>query len=227
MKLKSSKPTCNFNHAIPAIVCRLFQLKAVSQTICQSTKTHNTPTYYSNAYIRTGMYSNFFLGEVVLWYSIYVLLAEIRTTWVANTRLFTYALTAYTYYSNAYIRTGMYANFFLGEVVLWYSIYILLAQIRTTGVASTHLFTYNTHLKKIRNSAVSKFWWKSVELSKLKEFFIRLDIIQMISKSNKDIRTSILVLSCKQKAKQFEAHPIYKSLLGTKIFSNKTKINYV
>ena len=171
MKLKSSKQTCNFNHAIPAIVCRLFQLKSVCQTICQSTKTHNTPTYYSNAYIRTGMYSNFFLGEVLLWYSIYILLAQIRTTWVA----------------------------------------------------STHLFTYNTHLKKIRNSAVSKFWWKSVELSKLKEFFIRLDIIQMISKSNKDIRTSILVLSCKQKAKQFEAHPINKSLLGTKIFSNIIK----
>ena len=94
MKLKSSKPTCNFNHAIPAIGCRLFQLKSVCQTICQSTKTHNTPTYYSNAYIRTGMYSNFFLGEVVLWYSIYVLPAQIRTTWVASTYLFTYALNA-------------------------------------------------------------------------------------------------------------------------------------
>ena len=173
MKLKSSKPTCYFNHAIPAIVWRLLLLKSVCQTICQSTKTHNTPTYYSNAYIRTGMYSNFFLGEVVLWYSIYIL-----------------------------------------------------AQIRTTWVTSTHLFTYNTHLKKIRNSTVSKFWWKSVELSKLKEIFIRLDKIQMTLKSNKDIRTTILVLSCKRKATQFEAHPIYKSLLGTKTFSNKTKINY-
>ena len=224
MKLKSSKTTCNFNHAIVLIiVSRVLLLKSFCQTTSQSICTHNTPTFYSNAYIRTGMNLNFFLGEVVLWYSIYVLLAEIRTTWVANTHLFTYALTAYTYYSNAYIRTGMYANFFLGEVVLWYSIYILLAQIRTTGVASTHLFTYNTHLKKIRNSAVSKFWWKSVELSKLKEFFIRLDKTQMTSKSNKDIRTSILVRSCKQKAKQFEAHPIYKSLLGTKIFSNIIK----
>ena len=172
MKLKSSKPTCNFNHAIPAIVWRLFQLKAVCQTICQSTKTHNTPTYYSNAYIRTGMYSNFFLGEVVLWYSIYILLAQIRTTWVA----------------------------------------------------STHLFTYNTHLKKIRNSAVSKFWWKSVELSKLKEIFIRLDKIQRTLKSShKDTRTTIFVLRCKRKATQLKAHSSYKSLLGTKIFSRKNK----
>ena len=173
MKLKSSKPTCNFNHAIPAIVCRLFQLKSVCQTICQSTKTHNTPTYYSNAYIRTGMYSNFFLGEVVLWYSIYILLAQIRTTWVA----------------------------------------------------STHLFTYNTHLKKIRNSAVSKFWWKSVELSKLKNLSILsilLDKIQWTLKSShKDIRIIIFILRCERKAKQFEAHSIYKSLLGTKTFYTK------
>jgi hypothetical protein len=176
MKLKSSKTTCNFNHAILAIVCRLFLLKSVCQTISQSIKTHNTPTYYSNAYIRTGMYFNFFLGEVVLWYSIYVLLAQIRTTWVA----------------------------------------------------STYLFTYNTRSREIRNSADSKFWWKSVELSKLKNFSVLLDKIQWTLKSShKDIRTTIFVLRCKRKAEQFEAHPIYKSLLGTKIFSNKTKINYV
>ena len=169
MKLKSSKPTCNFNHAILAIVSRLFLLKAVCQTISQSTKTHNTSTYYSNAYIRTSMYSNFFLGEVVLWYSIYVPPAEIRTTWVAT----------------------------------------------------TYLFTYNTHSRKIRNSADSKFW-KSVGLSKLKNFSILLDKIQWTLKSShKDIRTTIFVLRCKRKAKQFEAHSIYKSLLGTKIFYTK------
>ena len=169
MKLKSSKPTCNFNHAIPAIVWRLFQLKSVCQTICQSTKTHNTPTYYSNAYIRTGMYSNFFLGEVVLWYSIYILLAQIRTTWVV----------------------------------------------------STHLFTYITHLKEIRTSADSKFW-KSVELSKLKNISIQLGKTQWTLKSShKDIRTIIFILRCERKAKQSEAHSIYKSLLGT----NSTKRN--
>ena len=175
MKLKSSKPTGNFNHAIVAIVCRLFLLKAVCQTLSQSTKTHNTSTYYSNAYIRTSMYSNFFLGEVVL----------------------------------------------------WYSIYILLAQIRTTGVTSTHLFTYNTHLKKIRISADSKFWWKSVELSKLNNLSIQLDKIQWTLKSShKDIRTIIFILRCERKAKQSEAHSIYKSLLGTNSSILK-EINYV
>ena len=116
----------------------------------------------------------------------------------------------------------MNLNFFLGEVVLWYSIYVLLAQIRTTWVASTYLFTYNTHSRKICNSADSKFWWKSVELSKLKNFSILLDKIQWTLKSShKDIRTTIFVLRCKRKAKQFEAHSIYKSLLGT----NSTKRN--
>ena len=171
MKLKSSKPTCNFNHAILAIVSRLFLLKAVCQTISQSTKTHNTSTFYSNAYIRTSMYSNFFLGEVVLWYSIYILLAQIRTTWVV----------------------------------------------------SAHLFTYITHLKKIRTSADSKFW-KSVELSKLKNNSIQLGKTQWTLKSShKDIRTIILILHSERKAKQSEAHSIYKSLLGT----NSTKLKEI
>ena len=174
MKLKSSKPTCNFNHAILAIVCRLFLLKAVCQTISQSTKTHNTSTYYSNAYIRTSMYSNFFLGEVVLWYSIYILLAQIRTTWVV----------------------------------------------------STHLFTYITHLKEIRTSADSKFW-KSVELSKLENISIQLDETQWtLRSSHKDIRTIIFILHGERKAKQSEAHSIYKSLLGTNSSILK-EINYV
>ena len=168
MKLKSSKTTCNFNYAVV--------LEIVCQILSQSIKTHNTPTFYSNAYKRTGMNLNFFLGEVVLWYSIYVLLAQIRTTWVA----------------------------------------------------STYLFTYNTHSRKIRNSADSKFWWKSIELSKLKNFPILLDKIQWTLKSShEDIRTTVFVLRCKRKATQFEAHSIYKSLLGTKSLVLKQKINYV
>ena len=188
MKLKSSKTTCNFNHAILLVlVCQALLLKSVCQTISQSTITHNTPTYYSNAHNRLGIKVNFFLGEVVLWYSIYVLLAQIRTTWVVSTYLFTYALIATT----------------------------------KRGKFSTS--KKNTYSIKIRNLVDSKFRWKSVELSKHEIFFILLDKIQMTLKSNKDIRTSILVLSCKQKAKQFEAHTIYKSLLGTKIFSNIIK----
>ena len=178
MKLKSSKTTCYFNHAIlSVIVCRVLLLKLVCQTLCQSILTHNTPTYYSNAHNRSGIKLNFFLGEVVLLYSIYVLLAKIRTTWVV----------------------------------------------------STYLFTYKTHSRKIRNSADSKFW-KSVGLSKLKNSSIPLDKIQWTLKSShKDIRTTIFVLRCKRKAKQFEAHSIFKSLLETKIFRKRTKkiINYV
>ena len=175
MKLKSSKTMCYFNHAIlSVIVCRVLLLKSVCQTICQSILTHNTPTYYSNAHNRSGIKLNFFLGEVVLLYSIYVLLAKIRTTWVA----------------------------------------------------STYLFTYKTHSRKIRNSADSKFW-KSVGLSKLKKFFIFLEKIQWTSKSShKDVRTTKLVLRGKRKAMQFEAHSIFKSLLETKNFRNRTK-NYV
>ena len=210
MKLKSSKPTCNFNHAIPAIVWRLFQLKAVYLTICQSTKTHNTPTYYSNAYIRTGMYSNFFLGEVVLWYSIYVLLAQIRTTWVASTYLFTYALTAKLKH------IGLLKSVNLKGPNLW----------SKRGKFSTS--KKNTYSIKIRNLVDSKFWWKSVELQKLKNFYTLLDKIQWTLKSShKDIRTTIFVLRCKRKATQFEAHSIYKSLLGTKFLELKQKINYV
>ena len=193
MKLKSSKTTCNFNHAKLAIVCRLFLLKSVCQTISQSKVTHNTPTSYNNAYIRTGMNLNFFLGEVVLWYSIYVLLAQIRTTWVATTYLFTYALTAKLQQKGPifWSKRRNYSN-------------------------------SNTYSRKLRNLAVSKFWWKSVELQKLKNFYTLLDKIQWTLKSShKDIRTTIFVLRCKRKAKQFEAHSIYKSLLGTKTFYTK------
>ena len=189
MKLKSSKTTCHFNHAILlVIVCRALLLKSVCQTISQSIITHNTPTYYSNAHNRSGIKLNFFLGEVALWYSIYVLLAQIRTTWVASTYLFTYALIA------------------------------------TTKRRKFSTSKKNTYSIKIRNLVDSKFQWKTVELSKLKEFFILLDKIQMTFKSShKDIRTTISVIRCKRKATQFEAHSTYKSLLGTKIFSNKTK----
>ena len=205
MKLKSSKPTCNFNHAILAIVSRLFLLKAVCQTISQSTKTHNTSTYYSNAYIRTSMYSNFFLGEVVLWYSIYILLAQIRTTWVASTYLFTYALTAKLKH------IGLLKSVNLKGPNLW-----------------SKRRKFNTSSREICNLEDSNFRWKSVELSKLKNFIILLDKIQWTLKSShKDIRTTIFVLRCKRKAKQFEAHSIYKSLLGTKFLVLKQKINYV
>ena len=182
MKLKSSKTTCYFNHALlSVIVCRVLLLKSVCQTICQSILTHNTPTYYSNAHNRSGIKLNFFLGEVVLLYSIYVLLAQIRTTWVASTYLFTYAL----------------------------NVIGLLRLVDPKGP------DFN-------------FRWKSIELSKLKNLIIFLDEIQWtLRSSHKDICTSIFVVPCKHKATQFEAHPIYKSLLGTKIFSNKTKINYV
>ena len=172
LKLKSSKTTCNFNHAI--------SLKSVCQG-SQSNITHNTPTYYSNVHNRSGMKLNFFLGEVVFWYAIYVLLAQIRTTWVVSTYLFTYAL----------------------------NVIGLLRLVDPKGP------DFN-------------FRWKSIELLKLKNLIIFLDEIQWtLRSSHKDICTTIFVLPCKQKAKQFEAHLIYKSLLGTKIFSNKTKINYV
>ena len=165
MRLKSSKTTCNFNHAIVLIiVSRVLLLKAFCQTTSQSICTHNTPTFYRNAYIRTGMNLNFFLGEVVLWYSIYVLLAEIRTTWVANTHLFTYALTAKLQQKGPifWSKRGNFSN-------------------------------SNTYSRKIRNLADSKFWWKSVELQKLKDFNTLLDKIQRTLKSShKDIRTIIL-----------------------------------
>ena len=209
MKLKSSKTTCYFTHAILLIiVSRVLLLKSVCQTISQSIFTHNTPTFYSNAYNRPGI--NFFLGEVALWYSIYVLLAQIRTTWVASTYLFTYALTAKLKH------IGLLKLVNLKGPNLW----------SKRGKFSTS--KKNTYSRKIRNLVDSKFWWKSVELSKLIKFFIFLDKIQWTLKSShKDIRTTTFVLRCKRKAMQFEAHPIYKSLLGTKTFSNKTKINYV
>ena len=196
MKLKSSKTTCNFNHAIvPIIVSRVLLLKLFCLTTSQSICTHNTPTFYRNAYIRTGMNLNFFLREVVLWYSIYVLLAEIRTTWVANTHLFTYA-------------------FIANGPIFWSK--------------RRNYSNSNTYSRKLRNLAVSKFWWKSVELQKLKYFNTLLDKTQRTLKpSHIDVRTTIFVLHCRRKAKQFEAHQIFKILLETKTFSNRIKINYV
>ena len=159
---------------------------------------------------KTTCYFNHATLLVALWYSIYVLLAQIRTTWVASTYLFTYALTAKLKH------IGLLKSVNLKGPNLW----------SKRGKFSTS--KKNTYSRKIRNLVDSKFWWKSVELSKLKIFFILLDKIQMTLKSShKDIRTKIFVLRCKRKATQFEAHPIYKSLLGTKTFSNKTKINYV
>ena len=192
LKLKSSKTSCHFNHAILLVLaCRVLLLKSVCQTLSQSSITHNTPTYYSNAHNRFGMKLNFFLGEVALWYSIYVLLAQIRTTWVVFTYLSTYALIA------------------------------------TTKLGKFSTSKKNTYSIKIRNLVDSKFWWKSVELQKLKNFYTLLDKIQWTLKSShKDIRTTIFVQRCRRKAKQFEAHSIFKSLLETKTFSNKTKINY-
>ena len=186
MKLKSSKTTCNFNHAV--------LLEIACQIISQSIKTHNTPTYYSSAYNRTGMNLNFFLGEVVLWYSIYVLLAQIRTTWVATTYLFTYALTAKLQHKGP---------------ILW----------SKRGKFSTSKI--NTYVE-IRKQTDSKFWWKSVELSELKVNFTYLDKNQWTLKSShKDIRTTAFVLRCRRNAKQSEAHSTYKRMLETNLLKLK------
>ena len=191
LKLKSSKTTCNFNHAI--------SLKSVCQG-SQSNITHNTPTYYSNVHNRSGMKLNFFLGEVVLWYAIYVLLAQIRTTWVVSTYLFTYALAALGVLSFVNLKGP---NFWSKK---W----------------NFKISKENTYSREIRNLEDSSFRWKSVELQKLKNFNTLLDKIQWTLKSShKDIRTTIFVLRCKRKAKQFEAHSINKSLLGTKTFYTK------
>ena len=192
MKLKSSKTTCNFNYAV--------LLEIVCQTISQSIKTHNTPTFYSNAYNRTGMNSNFFLGEVVLLYSIYVLLAKIRTTWVATTYLFTYALTAKLQHKGP---------------ILWMK----------RGKFSTSKI--NTYVE-IRKLTDSKFWWKSVELSELKANLTYLDTIQWTLKSShKDIRTTTFVLRCRRNAKQFEAHSIHNRMLETNLLNSNRKQLYV
>ena len=197
MKLKSSKTTCNFNHAILAIVCRLFLLKSVCQTISQSIKTHNTPTFYSNAYNRTGMNSNFFLGEVALWYSIYVLVAQLRTTWVTTTHLFTYALTVRSK------QTGLHMSNNQRGLIFWSN---------RVKFSNSKINTYI----EIRNLADSKFWWNSVELSKLKEIFTYLDKLQRTLKSShKDIHTTVFVLCCRRNAKQIEAHSSNKRMLKT------------
>ena len=191
MKLKSSKTTCYFNHALlSVIVCRVLLLKSVCQMICQSILTHNTPTCYSNAYNRSDTNLKLFLGEV-LWYSIYVLLAQIRTKWVVPTYLFTYAL------AEKQKHIGQ-----LKSVNLW----------SKRGKFSTSKNnTYSSNL------ADSKLWWKSVELSKLKTFFIFLAKNQWTLKSShKDIRTTIFVLRCRRNATQFEAHSTNKRMLGTK-----------
>ena len=165
---------------------------------------HNTPTCYSNAYNRSGI--NFFLGEVALWYSIYVLLAQIRTTWVASTYLFTYALAA----------IGVLRLVKLKGPNLW------------SKQGNFNISKENTYSREIRNLVDSSIRWKSVELQKLKNFITFLDKNQRTLKSShKDIRTTKFVLRGKRKAMHFEAHSIYKSLLETKIFRNRTKINYV
>ena len=188
MKPKSSKTTCNFNHAVLlVIVCRLFLLKSVCQNIGQSIKTHNTPTYYSYAKNRTGTNSNFFLGEVVLWYSIYVLIAQIRTTWVTTTYLFTYALTVKSKQTGLHMPNNQMVPIFWSDRVKF-----------STSKINTYV--------EIRNLADSKFWWNSVEPSKLKANFTYLDKFQWTLKSShKDIRTTF-VLRCRQNAKQFKAH---------------------
>ena len=207
MKLKSSKTTCNFNHAILlVIVCHEILLNSVCQTISQSIITHNTPTYYSNAHNRSGIKVNFFLGEVALWYSIYVLLAQIRTTWVVSTYLFTYALAA----------IGVLRLVNLKGPNFW------------SKKWKFKISKENMYSSEIRKLVDYKFLWKSVELSKLNEPFIFLDKSQRTLKSShKDIRTTKFVLRGKRKAMHFEAHSIFKSLLETEIFRNRTKINYV
>ena len=193
LKLKSSKTTCNFNHAI--------SLKSVCQG-SQSNITHNTPTYYSNVHNRSGMKLNFFLGEVVFWYAIYVLLAQIRTTWVVSTYLFTYALAA----------IGVLRLVNLKGPNFW------------SKKWKFKISKENMYSSEIRNLVDYKFLWKSVELSKLNEPLLFLDKIQRTLKSShKDLRTTKLVLRGKRKAMQFEAHSIFKSLLETKIFRNKPK----
>ena len=181
MKLKSSKTTCNFKHAVLlVIVCRLFK----------SIKAHNTPTYYSNANNRTGMNSNFFLGEVVLQYSIYVLIAQIRTTWVTNTYLFTYALTVKSKQTGLHKPNNqMVATFWSNRVKF------------STSKSTTYV--------EIRKLAESKFWWYSVELSKLNAKVTYLDkyFQWTLKSSHKDICTTF-VLRCRQKAKQIKAHSI-------------------
>ena len=194
LKLKSSKTTCNFNHALP--------LKSVCQG-SQSNITHNTPTYYSNVHNRFGMKFNFFLGEVMLWYVFYVLLAQIRTIWVVSTYLFTYAA------------IGVLRLVNLKGPNFW------------SKKWKFKISKENMYSSEIRNLVDYKFLWKSVELSKLNEPLLFLDKIQRTLKSShKDLRTTKLVLRGKRKAMQFEAHSIFKSLLETKIFRNRTK-NYV
>ena len=204
MKLKSSKTTCNFNHALLlVIVCQALLLNSVCLTISQSRIMHNTPTYYRNAHNRSGIKVNFFLGEVALWYSIYVLLAQIRTTLVASTYLFTYALTVRSKQTGLHISNNQRGSIFWSNRVKFSNSKI------------------NTYIE-IRNLADSKFWWNSVELSKLKKIFTYLDKLQWTLKSShKDINTTVFVLRCRQNAKQIEAHSSNKRMLETNFLDFK------
>ena len=149
---------------------------------------------------KTTCYFNHATLLVALWYSIYVLLAQIRTTWVASTYLFTYALTAKLKH------IGLLKSVNLKGPNLW----------SKRGKFSTS--KKNTYSRKIRNLADSKYWWKSVErFSELKTNFIHLDTIQWTLKpSPKDICIKVFVLSCRRNATQFEAHSTNKRMLGTK-----------
>ena len=201
MKLKSSKTTCNFNHAV--------LLEIACQIMSQSIKPHNTPTYYSSVHNRTGMNLNFFLGEVVLWYSIYVLLAQIRTTWVATTYLFTYALSVNLKH------TGLYKSVKQKRPIV---------RSKRGKISTSKINTY----VEIRKLTDSKFWWKSVELSELKVKFTYLDKNQWTLKSShKDIRTTTFVLRCRRNAKQSEAHSTYKRMLETNLLNSNRKQLYV
>ena len=143
------------------------------------------------------MNSNFFLGEVALWYSIYVLVAQIRTTWVITTYLFTYALTVRSK------QTGLHMSNNQRGLIFWSN---------RVKFSNSKINTYI----EIRNLADSKFWWNSVELSKLKEIFTYLDKLQWTLKSShKDINTTVFVLRCRQNAKQIDAHSSNKRMLKT------------
>ena len=128
-----------------------------------------------------------------LWYAYDTLLAQIRTTWVVSTYLFTYAL--------ATIGALSFVN--LKGPNLW------------SKKWKFKISKENTYSREIRNLEDSSFRWKSVELQKLKNFNTLLDKIQWTLKSShKDIRTTTFVLRCKRKATQFEAHSIYKVCQG-------------
>ena len=144
---------------------------------------------------KTTCYFNHATLLVALWYSIYVLLAQIRTTWVASTYLFTCALTAKLKH--------------IGQLKL--------VKLKGPNLWSKRGSMKNTYSRKLRNLEDSKFWWKSVGLSKLEKFVIFLDKIQWTLKSShKDVRITAFVLRrCRQNAKQIEVHSSNKRMLKT------------